>query len=236
MRSSLIALSLLMAAPIIVERAAGQEFLQQGDFLTDLEINAIREAQEPNLRITTYLEFASLRVELVRQLLEKEESGRGAKVHKNLDEYGRIMEAIDMVIDDALLRDIKVAEAVEPLTANQEVFLERLEGFEDDDPDDLWRYQFVLMDAIEITADSVELAEEGLDDRKRAILDADRAEKIAREESMAAGRRKEVAKVRARQSAKEETIKSKRPTLLGEGETLDDINTRPSNKTRKRDK
>ena len=231
MRSSLIAVSLLLAGG-----AAAQEFLHQGDFLTDLEITEIREAQEPSLRIAKYLEFATLRVELVRQLMEKDEAGRGAKVHKNLDEYGRIMEAIDMVIDDALLRDIEVSEAVEPLTASQEAFLERLEGVEDDDPDDLWRYQFVLMDAIEITADSIAMAEEGLDDRKRGILDADRAEKIARDESMAAGRRKEVAKIKQRESAKEETVRSKRPSLLGEGETLDDLNTRPSNKTGKRKK
>ena len=46
-----------------------QEFVTQRDFLTDHEVDVIREAQEPNLRITHYLHFATLRLELVRQQL-----------------------------------------------------------------------------------------------------------------------------------------------------------------------
>ena len=78
---------------------SAQEYLGERDFLTTYEADLIREAQEPNLRIETYLELAALRIELVKQLMGKEDAGRGAKIHRNLEEYGRILEAIDMVID-----------------------------------------------------------------------------------------------------------------------------------------
>ena len=220
----------------LVPIANGQEFFGQRDFLTDLEIDEIRLVQEPAERIAKYLEFAALRVELVRQLMEKEEDGRGAKVHRNLDEYRRIVEAIDMVVDDALLRDLDNSLAVEPLMVKEEEFLTQLELIEDKGPDDLWRYQFVLMDAIEITIDSIDLADEGLDERKRALLEANDAERAAREDSMAPDRRKEVTAIKLKEAKRVERAKSKRPSLLGEGETLDDFNTRPSNKTGGRNK
>ncbi len=216
--------------------AGAQEFLGQRDFLSELEVDEIRLAQEPNERIAKYLEFAALRVELIRQLMQKEEDGRGAKLHRNLDEYGRIVEAIDMVIDDALLRDMDVSLSIEPLMAKEEEFLAQLELIEDRDPDDLWRYQFVLMDAIEITIDSIDLSDEGLDDRKRALLESDDAERAAREDSMAPDRRKEVTAIKQKKAQQVQKAKSKRPSLLGEGETLDDFNRRPSNKTGERKK
>ena len=62
--------------------ASAQEWLGDKDFLTQHEVDIIRETQEPNERVATYLHFAALRLELVSQLLAKGEEGRGGKIHE----------------------------------------------------------------------------------------------------------------------------------------------------------
>ena len=205
-----------------------QEYLGERDFLTTYEADVIREAQDPNLRIETYLEFAALRVELVNQLLAKEDAGRGAKIHRNLEEYGRILETIDIVIEDALVRDIALEETIPLMTGRQKAFLTSLKKIEESDPDDAWRYEFVLVDAIEITEDSLEMAEEDLLARKNRVIESDEAEKAARDKKMSAERRKEVARTRVKQQRSDEANRG--PSLLKKGESLDEANQAPQKK------
>ncbi|MEZ5397149.1 MAG: hypothetical protein R2724_30825 [Bryobacterales bacterium] len=203
---------------------SAQEWLGQKDFLTQHEVDVIRETQEPNERIAAYLHFAALRLELVDQLLAKDEAGRGGKIHDNLDQYGRILEAIDSVVDDALVRDVDLTKGYEALLAQESEMLTRLKGFEERDPEDLWRYEFVLEDAIEITSDSLEMAQGDSKDRKRAILEADDAERAAREKATSDARQAEVDKAKAKVEKKEAEFERKRPTLLKKGESIDNGN------------
>ncbi len=214
----------LLLIPILALPLAAQEYLGVKDFLTQHEVEVVREAQDPNDRIAAYMHFASLRLELVDQLLAKEQAGRGAKIHDNLEQYGRIIEAIDMVVDDALLRDLDVAETIATLVETEEAFFKRLETIEERAGDDLWRYEFVLEDALELTTDSLELSAADLGDRKREIIDSDEAEKAARERTMSDARRKDVEKVKDAQEQTEEKFESKRPSLLKAGETLEKVN------------
>lgn len=228
MRTLIVAAVAAFCVSVAAGPAAAQEYLGERDFLTTHEADLIREAQEPNLRIQTYLEFAALRVELVRQLLEKEEAGRGAKIHRNLEEYGRIIEAIDMVVDDALVRDAVLDEAMPILVERQKNFLATLETIEESDPEDLWRFEFVLFDAVEITEDSLEMAEGDLADRKGRVLAGDEAERAAREKKMSTARRKEVSKAKQKQAEQQEAQRG--PSLLKQGESLDDANQAPPKK------
>jgi hypothetical protein len=203
--------------------ALGQEYLGEKDFLTQHEIDIIRETQEPNERVATYLHFAALRIELVSQLLAKNEEGRGGKIHDNLEQYGRILEAIDAVVEDGLVRDVDLAKAYEAQLAQEAEFLAKLKAIEDSEPEDVWRYEFVLEDAIEITSDSLELASEDSGERKRTILEADDAERAAREKATSDAKRAELEKSKGKVEEKEAELDRKRPTLLKKGETVEDV-------------
>jgi hypothetical protein len=210
----------MVVALALSASAVAQEWLGAKDFLTQAEVDVIRETQEPNERIATYLHFAALRLELVSQLLAKNEEGRGGKIHDNLEQYGRILEAIDAVIEDGLVRDADLAKGYEALLAQEGEFLTKLKAVQETEPDDLWRYEFALEDAVEITSDSLELASEDVGKRKRDVLESDDAERAAREKATSDARRAEVDKSKQKEEKKEAEFERKRPSLLKKGETL----------------
>ena len=213
---------LLVAALLASIPLAGQDLLGGGrDFLTDHEADLIRENQEPEHRIGQYLHFARLRIELVRQALLREDAGRSKLIHRNLEEYGRIVEAIDFVIDDAAADQVDLADTLKTLAEREKEFLAALERIRENPTDDHWTYEFVLEDAIEITRDSMELTLEDLGDRGRRILEADAREKKRQRALMTPERRKDVEKLEKKVQTEEQEQKSKSPTLLKPGETLE---------------
>src|SRR5215831_2274066 len=81
-----LALFLLVTVPL---------FAQKKDFLSENEVEKIREAQEPNERLKLYILFARTRMDQIQQQLAKDRKGRSLEVRTLLDEYEQIIEAID---------------------------------------------------------------------------------------------------------------------------------------------
>jgi len=165
-------------AILVVFAAAG--FAQEHDFLTADEIDRVREVQEPNLRLKLYIEFARQRLALVDQFLAKEKPGRSALIHDTLDDYTHIIEAIDTVADDALVRKLPVDVGMKEVAAAEKEMLASLQKIEDSAPKDLARYEFVLKNAIDTTSDSKELSEEDLNKRSGQLASEEKKEKQER--------------------------------------------------------
>jgi hypothetical protein len=191
---------------------------QARDFLTADEVDQVRLAQEPNLRLKLYITFAKERVTLIEQLVAKEKPGRSALIHDTLDDYAKIIEAVDTVSDDALRKGADITEGMAAVADAEKDFAARLHKVADSEPKDLGRYQYSLTNAIEATEDSVEMAQTDLQERKAEAAKRRSEEDKARGELMAPTDR-EARQAEAKKKADtEQKEKKKGPTLRRKGE------------------
>src|ERR1700761_2251751 len=121
---------------------------QDRDFLTSNEVEQVREAQDPNDRLLLYVHFAKQRMDLVEQYLAKDKPGRSIFIHNTLEDYSKIIEAIDSVSDDALRHNRPIDKGMVAVIGAEKDFLEQLNKIQDSEPKDLDRYKFVLSEAI----------------------------------------------------------------------------------------
>lgn len=189
----------------------------QKDFLSADEVDQIREAQEPNARLKLYVEFAKHRVELVRQLAEKERAGRSILIHDQLEEYTKIIEAIDTVADDALRRKLDIAEGMKVVAGAEKEMLETLQKVEESSPKDRERYEFVLKNAIDTTSDSAEMSQQDLASRSKDI-DAKDAREKKEIESLSTPEKRQQAREDRKKAGDEANKQRKAPTLRRKGE------------------
>ena len=202
---------LLIAAPLAAQR----------DFLTADEIEKVRDAQEPNLRLKLYSQFAQERVDLIKHLFEKDKTGRSAMIHDTLDEYCKILDAIDTVTDDALSRKLDVKPGLAAVASQEKQALPYLQQLAESHPRDLERYDFVLKQAIDATSDSLDAAQQDLGKRTEDVVAREEKEKKERLDSMTPVEREGEAAQRkqaAEQKAVQESQQKKAPTLYRPGE------------------
>jgi uncharacterized phage infection (PIP) family protein YhgE len=195
---------LVLSAPLWAQR----------DFLTPDETDQVREAQDPNDRVTLYIRFARQRLDQVQRLLEKDKPGRSALIHDLLDQYGNIIDAIDTVTDDALRRKKDVALGVKAIQDGEKDLLASLQKVEDSHPKDLERYEFTLKQDIDGTSDSLELASEDLAGRSTEVQAKAEKEKKDREAMMTPDEVKE----KKAEEVKDAEQKKKPPSLYKPGE------------------
>src|SRR5688572_24233903 len=124
---------------------------QRRDFLTADEADQVRLSQDPNIRLKLYIVFARQRLDQVQQLVAASKPGRSGLIHELLDDYTKIIEAIDTVADDALKRKLPLDVGMAAVASAEKELVAALKKIEDSEPNDLQRYAFSLKNAIETT-------------------------------------------------------------------------------------
>src|SRR5262249_3372100 len=200
---------LLLAAPLCAQR----------DFLNADEIDQIKEAQEPNLRIKLYADFARMRLDLVKNFLSKDKPGRATLIHDALEDYGKILDAIDTVADSAAEKQTDLKIGLNAIATAYKSMLPELEKIRDSKPKDLDRYEFALTQAIDTTSDSLHLAQEDLGKRGKDVQAREEKARKTIEAEMTPTEKKEVKK---KADEHEEKPKRKPPTLYKPGEKKQD--------------
>ena len=165
---------LLGCAALLLIRGVAPLYAQR-DFLTNDESDQIRETQEPNERLKLYAKFAKERIEMVKNLLNHDKAGRSILIHDALEDYSKILDAVDDVTDDALLRKLEVKLGLQAVTTTEKQLLPILQKAQSSQPKDLTRYDFALQQAIETTQDSIASSQEDIDKRSNELEEIGRA-------------------------------------------------------------
>ncbi len=190
----------------------------QRDFLTTDETDQVREAQDPNDRLKLYLNFATQRLDQVKSLIAKEKAGRSALIHDLLEDYSKILDAIDTVSDDALKRKVNIDLGNAAVAQGEKDLLRTLIAIDASNAKDKSRYEFALKQAIDGTNDSMELAGQDLSKRSTEVLAKDEQERKEREADMQPRDRAEK-KALAQKEEDTNSRKRKAPSLMKKGET-----------------
>lgn len=151
---------------------------QRREFLSDGEIDQIREAQDPNDRLKLYTKFAQQRLELVEKALAGSDANRAEQIHISLTEYDQIINAIDQNVDQAVSKRELFRKGLEHALQNEPDFLKLLQSFQARNPKDLEQYRFALSQAIDDTKDSIDGLREALGKQPKSS----KQEKEAKEE------------------------------------------------------
>jgi hypothetical protein len=166
--------------------ACGIPAYAERDFLTNDEIEKVREAQEPNARMKLYVLFARQRLDQLQKVLEKDKKGRSLQVRELLEDYTNIIDALDTVSDDALKHGADALAGVNAVREAEHKFQTQLQKIKERAPADLEMYSVALTEALAATNDSLDQSQEDPTLRAAHLNDQDKALKEQAEKVIAA--------------------------------------------------
>lgn len=135
---------------------------QDGDFLTPDEVDAVRDAQEPEKRIPLYLEIVDIRLGAIRGAIAAVRSGGGRTAQRKLEEYTLVLEALETTIHDARQRRSPFPKAMELLKAKLPEARQFLESLDNENSPLYKDYQFTLEEAVDVTRELIADVERGM--------------------------------------------------------------------------
>jgi hypothetical protein len=207
-------------ATVLLALAAATPAVAQRDFLTADEADQVRLIQEPNERMKLYIHFAKQRLDQLDSLVKDDRRARGALISDILEQYTSIIDAMDTVADDTLLRKkADLSLGLKAVAEAEKEFVAALERIQESKPKDLPQYEFLLEQALETTRDSLELANEDLGKRTQEVVAREEREDKERE-SMMQPKDLEEKRAKEKQAAEAKKTERKRPSLLKPGESV----------------
>lgn len=147
---------------IISGMGAPKGWAQRGDdFLTKDEVDAVRDAQEPEKRIPLFLEIADIRLGSIRAALNNAKSG-GRTVQKKMTEYTEVLEALETAIAEARQKRSPFPKAMELLKKKLPEVRQFLESLDNENSPLYADYQFTLDEAVDVTEELIAEVEKGM--------------------------------------------------------------------------
>ena len=129
------------------------------DYLTDGEVTSLRDTQEPDKRMTVFLDFAQRRVDAVKREMGSTKPDAGRNVQKILSDYVHIMEDLSDTIDEARDRRAPMTKGLKDIETRGNVYLNFLKSINSQALPAWKDYHYTLDEAMAMTQD--EIAEAG---------------------------------------------------------------------------
>ncbi len=172
--------TLLISALLLVFSLGVARGAEKGDYLTDDEVDQLREAQEPSQRIVTYMAFAQARLERFddyRNRPPNPDYDIPGYLNTQLDQYIRITDALKDWIEDHFDRHDDMRAGLKKVLEMGQHQLEQLRRAEDSPDPYTAGYRKTLNDAIDDFTDALDGATKALSEQTKVFGELKREEK-----------------------------------------------------------
>ena len=172
--------TLLTSALLLVVSLGVARGAEKGDYLTDDEVDQLREAQEPSQRIETYLAFAQVRLERFddyRNRPPNPDYDIPGYLDTQLDQYIRITDALKDWIEDHFDRHDDMRAGLKEVLEMGPHQLEQLRHAEESSDPYTAGYRKTLSDAIDDFTDALDGATKALSEQTKVFGELKREEK-----------------------------------------------------------
>ena len=131
------------------------------DYLTDGEVDSLREAQEPDKRMVLFMDFAQRRLDAVKHELGSTKPDAGRQIQKTLSEYVHIMEDLQDTVDEARDHRVPMTKGLKDIETRGNLYLNFFKSI-NSQALPVWKdYHYTLDEAMAMTQDEIADAGKG---------------------------------------------------------------------------